>query len=596
LSAEAIPPNTPIPTNHPTGFWFFFWGEFAERCSYYGMRAILSLYMIEKLGVEKKDAGTYMSLFIAACYFFPLIGGWIADKFLGKYWTIVLFSLPYVVAQLLVGIENRIVVVGALTLLAMGSGVIKPNISTLMGLTYDQQRPGQDQLRTSAFNYFYMAINIGAWLSQLIMPYLRVNYGYQAAFLFPAALMTVALVIFAFGKRFYGHEVIVQKYVGPKDESCPDGKTVTGIPVKYVAQTADEIQEEKALKLKTLAGIGALFLTVMFFWAIFDQSASTWIFFADTYMTDNFFGIPLTADQVQSFNALFIILMVPISVFIFKQFAKAGKPVKATTKMLIGFGLTALSMFIIAFSAFLAPQATKELKFVTPEGALVLPKGEIDISKLSPSTDSVLATLGTAPKLSSSEFKYNNDKKRVEFKNGSLNGDGFSLTIKDGHISTIQIDDAALQKAGVLEVLLKGEKSRQELADKLVKEPTPADKIEPVTIQEVDWTVPKDRVPVAWQVFAYFIITIAEILISVTGLELAFVAAPKSMKSFVTACWLAVVFLANFLINAPVTQLYATMQPMHYFGMLGIAMALVMTIFVPIASRFNKMMAQKQPD
>ncbi len=94
--------------SHPIGFWFFFWGEFAERCSYYyGMRAILALYMTDRLGVDKADAGTFMSLFIAACYFFPLIGGWLADNYLGKYWTIVGFSIPYVCAQFMVGIENK---------------------------------------------------------------------------------------------------------------------------------------------------------------------------------------------------------------------------------------------------------------------------------------------------------------------------------------------------------------------------------------------------------------------------------------------------------------------------------------------------------
>src|SRR6476646_8556403 len=165
--------------SHPTGFWFFFWGEFAERCSYYGMRAILALYMTERLGVDKADAGTFMSLFIAACYFFPLVGGYVADNFFGKYWTIVGFSIPYVVAQFLVGTEDRYLVFGALALLAMGSGVIKPNISTLMGLTYDQQRPGQDQLRTAAFSWFYLSINVGAALSQFAMPWLRNKYGYQ---------------------------------------------------------------------------------------------------------------------------------------------------------------------------------------------------------------------------------------------------------------------------------------------------------------------------------------------------------------------------------------------------------------------------------
>src|SRR5690242_10191558 len=76
-------------TSHPAGFWFFFWGELAERSCFYGMRAILFLYMVELLGFSKDNAGSINYLFIAACYFLPLIGGYLADNFFGKYWTIV---------------------------------------------------------------------------------------------------------------------------------------------------------------------------------------------------------------------------------------------------------------------------------------------------------------------------------------------------------------------------------------------------------------------------------------------------------------------------------------------------------------------------
>src|SRR5438046_2763073 len=75
--------------SHPKGFWFFFWGEFAERCSYYGMRAILAKYMSDQLGISQANSATYMSFFIGACYFLPLLGGYVADTFFGKYWTIV---------------------------------------------------------------------------------------------------------------------------------------------------------------------------------------------------------------------------------------------------------------------------------------------------------------------------------------------------------------------------------------------------------------------------------------------------------------------------------------------------------------------------
>src|SRR5580700_4872214 len=75
-------------SDHPPGFWFIFWGEFAERCSYYGMRAILVMYMGSQLGLGMANAATYMSLFMAGCYLLPLVGGYVADNFLGKYRTI----------------------------------------------------------------------------------------------------------------------------------------------------------------------------------------------------------------------------------------------------------------------------------------------------------------------------------------------------------------------------------------------------------------------------------------------------------------------------------------------------------------------------
>ena len=162
-----------------------------------------------------------MHLYVAACYFTPLLGGLLADRFLNKYWTIVAFAVPYVLGQFLVGLSDQYLMFGALGLLAFGSGVIKPNISTLMGLTFDQQRPGQAGLRNFAFTMFYVAINIGSAVSTLVCPELRDHYGkvdpstgipadpqagYFAAFLFPAVLMACALVFFALGKPFYARE------------------------------------------------------------------------------------------------------------------------------------------------------------------------------------------------------------------------------------------------------------------------------------------------------------------------------------------------------------------------------------------------------
>ena len=313
--------------NHPVGFWFIFWGEFAERCSYYGMRAILATYMADVLGFGKGNAGMYMSFFIAACYLLPLIGGWVADNYLGKFNTIVWFSIPYILGHFILGLENPICLFVALSLLAMGAGVIKPNISTLMGMTYDQQRPGQESLRSQAFSIFYMSINIGAAISQFAIPPIKETYGYWVAFLFPAVLMALAFLFFVAGKRFYAVEVIEQK--------------------KFTT-------EDYADMRRVLRKIAPVFLTVMFFWAIFDQSASTWIFFGNVYQET--FSLPLvgkmTAERIQFFNPVLIVLFLPFVAYLWTALEKRGIYVKPTTKLMGGFFLTGLCMLIMAFPGY----------------------------------------------------------------------------------------------------------------------------------------------------------------------------------------------------------------------------------------------------
>ncbi|HWG47083.1 MAG TPA: oligopeptide:H+ symporter [Gemmataceae bacterium] len=322
--------------SHPAGFWFFFWGELAERSCYYGMRAILFLYVAKELSFGDEDAGTIVSLFIAACYLLPLIGGYLADNFFGKYWTIVGFSLPYIIGQLLLSIDSqqvlgiapRYFLFVSLGLLAMGSGVIKPNISTLMGLTYDQHRPGQTQLRSDAFSLFYMAINIGAFASSLVVPWLRSHYGYATAFLFPAALMAVALLMFALGKPYYAREVITRTHKTP---------------------------EERRQQWAVLGKLFTLFLVITFFWMIFDQSTTTWIRFAKNDFDPHLLGYHVDPDQVQALNPLFIVALLPVvSIGLWRLLGRMGLHMRPTDKMLIGFFLTAAGMALMAIAGFLA--------------------------------------------------------------------------------------------------------------------------------------------------------------------------------------------------------------------------------------------------
>ena len=284
MSTAAAPKS-----KHPKGFYFFFWGEFAERCSYYGMRAILPLYLTSVLHFEDGTASKAYSYFKSACYFLPLLGGFLADRYFGKYKTIVSFSVPYVVGQCLLLIPTQTTLIIALVLLAGGSGVIKPNISTLMGQTYDQQRPGETALRTSAFQWFYFSINVGSLLSLFFLPIIRdkvaastgsLETAYRVAFSIPAFFMFAALIAFASGKKHYAVETI--------DRTPPT-------------------PEQKALRWKTLGNLFGVFGLIVFFWLAYEQNDNLWTFFARDHMDRHIFGYEFAPDGFQYLNAFLLV-------------------------------------------------------------------------------------------------------------------------------------------------------------------------------------------------------------------------------------------------------------------------------------------------
>jgi POT family proton-dependent oligopeptide transporter len=333
-ASEPKPQTATVPTSHPPAFWFIFWGEFAERASYYGMRAILPLYLVEMLKFSEQDGASIYSGFKMAVYFLPLVGGFLSDRYIGKYWGIVGFSIPYVLGHFVLGIGNVPSMVIALTLLAIGSGVTKPNISTLLGLTYDQQRPGQEQLLSSAFRWFYLSINIGALISQFVMPVLRTNFSYASAFQFPAWLMVGALIAFAAGKPFYA----VEKR-GP------------------TSLTAEE-RRQRWETLKTLFGFFGL---VVFFWFGYEHNDSLWVYFADKHMnlTLPWLGITVRGDQFQWINALCVILFVPTITLLSKLVDPQQRLFTAYNRVLVGFVVTTASIAIMSLAGFIAQGETK---------------------------------------------------------------------------------------------------------------------------------------------------------------------------------------------------------------------------------------------
>jgi proton-dependent oligopeptide transporter, POT family len=351
--AEAVT-NVAAKTSHPLGFWFFFWGEFSERCSYYGMKTILPVYLTGVLHFTDTRGSAIMNFFKMAVYLLPLLGGYLADRFFGKYWTIVGFSVPYVLGHFVLGIPNYVALTIALLLLACGSGVIKPNISTLMGLTYDQKRPGQEQLRASAFLWFYFAINIGALISTFSLPLVTAHYGgsqhgYAVAFQVPAWLMVAALIVFASGKPFYATETLA-----------------------YREPTPAERQERR----KTMLALASVFGLIFFFWVGYEFNDNVWIYFIRDYVNldADLSAIGLSKgikpEQLQTINPAVVMIFAPLFAISFRALDPNGRVFTAGNKMFAGFIMITAASAAMAAAGFI----------VGPHATAVLPQDKVSIA------------------------------------------------------------------------------------------------------------------------------------------------------------------------------------------------------------------------
>ncbi len=258
----------------------------------------------------------------------------------------------------------------------------------------------------------------------------------------------------------------------------------------------------------------------------------------------------------------------------------------------------------------MAGQKQDAIKITLKEGELILPMSETKLADVKPDAGNAVLKFPESLQITAADWEYNAEKKKVSLSNGELTlADGKKLIITKGRVdfdhSRGLFADGDIKLAGVLETLLKPADypmgpDKLTIGNGGAAKATSATHVEAqqdkepakVLLEKVDWVKPSERVTVWWQILAFFVLTMAEILISVTGLELAFVAAPQTMKSFVTACWLVTVGMANLFINAPITRLYPQMSPGPYFAILAVALIVVAVAFIPVAGKFNRGMAE----
>ncbi len=285
---QTAPLATP---NLPAGIPFIIANEGAERFSFYGMRAILVVFMTQHLlssdgtlqVMGEAEAKGWFHLFVSAVYFTPLLGALLSDGVLGKYRTIIVLSLVYCLGHLALAIDHtRLGLVIGLSLIALGAGGIKPCVSAHVG---DQFGRSNEHLLSRVFSWFYFSINLGAFASMLATPWLMNNYGPSLAFAVPGVLMLIATLVFWSGRYRFAH--------------------IPPAGMNFVRETFS------GEGLRILGRLSLIYLFVAVFWALFDQTGSAWVLQAQ-HMDRYLFGVEVLPAQIQAANPLLVMLLIPL--------------------------------------------------------------------------------------------------------------------------------------------------------------------------------------------------------------------------------------------------------------------------------------------
>ena len=338
--------DTHTQKGHPKGLYLLFFTEMWERFSYYGMRGILILYLTKSyleggLDINSQTASLIYGFFAGFVYFTPLIGGWLADKYLGQRHSITIGGIIMMLGQLaLFAINTHTGLYIGLFLLIIGNGFFKPNISTLVGGLYKDG----DTRRDSAFSIFYMGINLGALIAPIIVGILTDNvfstkdaagkilsYGYKYGFLAAAVGMFLGQVTYnSLAKRYLGD--LGMKPLGKASKDVVEGKVDAKTPL-----TSNEKQR--------ITVIFIYFLFAIFFFAGFEQAGSSFSLYTDKYI-DRDIVLPFIGNYTiptalfQSVNPFFIVVLAPLFAMFWNS--KAGQ--KLTTPIKMGLGMIILGM------------------------------------------------------------------------------------------------------------------------------------------------------------------------------------------------------------------------------------------------------------
>ncbi|MGA8944270.1 MAG: peptide MFS transporter [Thermoactinomyces sp.] len=338
--------ETPSKKKHPPGLKLLFFTEMWERFSYYGMRGLLFLYLTASfisggLGFDEATASMIYGFYTGAVYFSPLVGGWLTDHYIGKRLAITLGGVTMAAGNIvLFALHSQLGLYLGLSLLIIGNGFFKPNISTLLGDLYGENDPRRD----SAFTIFYMGINLGAFFAPIVAGFLAEDFfkttingvehfGFNYGFLAAAIGMIIGQISFnLLGNRYLGD-------IGKK----PNAKKTAENPKANAPLTKKEKQRTWAIIIITSF--------VVFFWAGFEQAGTSLTAYTRDFVDRSIFGWEIPTSWFQAVNPFFIIILAPLVAMLWSRLARSKRgdlpvPIK------MGLGMILLgSGFIVLMTA-----------------------------------------------------------------------------------------------------------------------------------------------------------------------------------------------------------------------------------------------------
>jgi len=338
-----------VPRGHPRGLSTLFFTEMWERFSFYGMRSLLTLYLIAPaeeggLGMTKKEAGSVYGWYLGLVYAASLPGGWIADRYLGQFRAVLLGGIIIAFGHFSMAIDSIPFFYVGLGLIIAGTGLLKPNVSSQVGALY-----GEGDLRRDAgFSIFYMGINLGAFIAPLVCGTLgqevRWHWGFAAA----GVGMVLGLIQYWLGRAPL---LAANRRLEETKRALRASNEAAGVffsPGEW----------------RRLAVIAVLFLFSAIFWAAFEQAGSSLTVFADEFTRRSVFGRTFPSSWFQSVNSLFIIALAPVFAWLWR--ALGSRQPGGSVKFALGLLFAGQGFLLLVPAARLAQPAAGEVDPVSP--------------------------------------------------------------------------------------------------------------------------------------------------------------------------------------------------------------------------------------